>query len=172
MTNMVQTDLINQEISKPGDAVRVSPPLPAPRRLPCPPRLYAHPGCTTTRLIIPTRTGRPQVELFGESKGVLVCSPGRPLRPWFTVPDGCYALVTRFGKDEDYAEGQPIWPAGFHFGPPWLKVEFLVTKQSVVFNMPVKGCKTADNVTVQINLAVVFRIMADESKGENPENAR
>ena len=112
------------------------------------------------------------MELFGESKGVLVCAPGRPLRPWFTVPDGCYALVTRFGKDEDYAEGQPIWPAGFHFGPPWLKVEFLVTKQNVVFNMPVKGCKTADNVTVQINLAVVFRIMADESRGENPENAR
>ena len=27
-------------------------------------------------------------------------------------------------------------------------------------------------MTVQINLAVVFRIMADEEKGENPENAR
>ena len=132
MSQMVQTDLVTQEISEPGDAV----------------------------------------ELFGVSKGVIVCAPGRPLRPWFTVPDGCYALVTRFGKDEDYAEGQPIWPAGFHFGPPWLKVEFLVTKQSVVFNMPVKGCKTADNVTVQINLAVVFRIMADDAKGENPENAR
>lgn len=148
--------------------MRCAPPLPSPLPLAC----RAHPGCATTCLIIPTRAGRPQVELFGQSKGVLVCAPGRPLRPWFTVPDGCYALVTRFGKDEDYAEGQPIWPAGFHFGPPWLKVEFLVTKQSVVFNMPVKGCKTADNVTVQINLAVVFRIMADESKGENPENAR
>ena len=73
------------------------------------------------------------------------------------MPDGCFALVTRFGKDEDYEDGNPIWPAGFHFGPPWLKVEFLITKQSVVFNMPVKGCKTNDNVTVQINLAVVFR---------------
>ena len=116
----------------------------------------ASPGLPTGMLdhvrhdVMPTL--RPQVELFGKSKGVIVCAPGRPLRPWFSVPDGCYALVTRFGKDEDYAEGQPIWPAGFHFGPPWLKVAFLLTKQSVVFNMPVKGCKTADNVTVQINL--------------------
>ena len=44
---------------------------------------------------------------------------------------------------------------------PWVKVNNLVTKQSVVFNMPVKGCKTQDNVTVQINLSIVFRIMGD-----------
>lgn len=113
-----------------------------------------------------------QVTVFGNQPGVLVCSPGRSLRPWFSVPEGCYALVQRFGRDEDYAEGKPIWPAGFHWGPPWLKVENLITKQSVVFNMPVKGCKTADNVTVQINLAIVFRIMADEDRGEDPENAK
>jgi len=112
------------------------------------------------------------VELFGANKGLLVCRPGRSVRPYFSVPDGCFALVTRFGKDEDYEDGNPIWPAGFHFGPPWLKVEFLITKQSVVFNMPVKGCKTNDNVTVQINLAVVFRIMADRAKGEDPMMAR
>jgi len=112
------------------------------------------------------------VELFGTHKGVLVCRPGRALRPWFCVPDGCYALVTRFGKDEDYDDGQPIWPAGFHFGAPWVKVEFLITRQSVVFNMPVKGCKTSDNVTVQINLAVVFRVMCDPAKGEDPSMAR
>ena len=166
MATMVQTDLVTQDISEPGDAVRAS----APRlssvhqgSRPVPSRDVHQPKISGRR---------PQVELFGTSKGVIVCAPGRPFRPWFTVPDGCYALVTRFGKDEDYADGQPIWPAGFHFGPPWLKVEFLVTKQSVVFNMPVKGCKTADNVTVQINLAVVFRVMADEAKGENPENAR
>ena len=59
-----------------------------------------------------------------------------------------------------------------HFGAPWVKVEFLITKQSVVFNMPVKGCKTSDNVTVQINLAVVFRVMCDAEKGEDPMMAR
>ena len=45
---------------------------------------------------------------------------------------------------------------------PWIKVAFLVSKQTVVINMPVKGCKTQDNVTVQINLSIVFRIMGDE----------
>ena len=58
-----------------------------------------------------------------------------------------------------------MWPPGFYFGMPWTKVQNLVSKQSVVFNMPVKGCKTQDNVTVQINLAIVFRIRGDERWG-------
>lgn len=106
--------------------------------------------------------------LFGSDKGLLVCRPGRPLRPYFSIPDGCYALVTKFGKDFDYADGQPVWPPGFHFGNPWVKVANMVTKQSVVFDMPVKACKTQDNVTVQIDLAIVFRIMGDTALGEDP----
>jgi len=110
--------------------------------------------------------------LFGSEKGLLVCRPGRATRPWFSVPDGCYALVTRFGKDMMYEGDNPVWPAGFYWGPPWYKVSNIVTKQSVVFNMPVKGCKTQDNVTVQINLAIVFRIMGDTRKGEDPALVR
>ena len=56
--------------------------------------------------------------------------------------------------------GSAVWPPGFYFGMPWVQVSNLVSKQSVVFNMPVKGCKTQDNVTVQINLAVVFRCVS------------
>ena len=102
--DFVQTDLVMQDISEPGDAVRAHSPLPT--------RHHASPavrqGAQPRAHLIPTRAGRrPQVELFGASKGVIVCAPGRPLRPWFTVPDGCYALVTRFGKDEDYAGGHP-----------------------------------------------------------------
>merc|ERR1719443_522530 len=111
-------------------------------------------------------------ELFGREKGLLVARPGRYLRPWFAVPEGCYALVTRFGKDHDHPSGSPVWPPGLYFAAPWTKVSNLVSKQSVVFNMPVKGCKTQDNVTVQINLAVVFRIMGDASKGEDPSLVR
>merc|ERR1719359_536217 len=44
----------------------------------------------------------------------------------------------------------------------------LVTMQSVVFNMPVKNCKTQDNVSVEINLAIVFRICGDVEKNEDP----
>ena len=37
--------------------------------------------------------------VIGEEKGLLVCRPDRFIRPWFSVPEGCYALVTRFGQD-------------------------------------------------------------------------
>eukprot|EP00903_Cladosiphon_okamuranus_P005998 g5918.t1 len=54
-------------------------------------------------------------------------------------------------------------------GMPWrLKVSNLVTKQNVVFDLPVKGCTTKDNVTVEIDVAIVFRIMGDKEKNEDP----
>eukprot|EP00904_Undaria_pinnatifida_P005278 jgi/Undpi1/1880/HiC_scaffold_12.g05267.m1 len=61
-----------------------------------------------------------------------------------------------------------VWPPGLHMGMPWLKVSNLVTQQSVVFDLPVKGCKTKDNVSVTIDVAIVFRIMGDESRNEDP----
>lgn len=92
---------------------------------------------------------------------------------YFTIPSGCYALVTRHGADEDYENGSAVWPAGLHFPyMPWVGVSHLVTKQSIVLDLPVKGCKTKDNVTVTIDVALVFRIMGDESKGEDPELVR
>ena len=48
----------------------------------------------------------------------------------------------------------------------------MVSKSYCVFDIPVKGCKTSDNVTVTIDCSVVFRIMGDEKKGENPELVR
>jgi len=100
---------------------------------------------------------------------------------WFTVPEGFYALVTRFGKEEMYPGSgppSPCWPSGIHFGPPWLKVSHLVTKQSMVFNRPVRGCKTSDNVTVEIDMNIVLRVMGDEKgssvdrPNDDPENVR
>jgi hypothetical protein len=38
----------------------------------------------------------------------------------------------------------------------------------VIFDAPVKGCKTSDNVTVQMDISVAFRIMGDAKKGEDP----
>lgn len=66
---------------------------------------------------------------------------------------------------------QAVWPAGFHMGMPWrLKVSNLVTKQNVVFDLPVKGCTTRDNVTVEIDVAIVFRIMGDKDRVRNETN--
>lgn len=65
---------------------------------------------------------------------------------------------------------QAVWPAGFHMGMPWrLRVSNLVTKQNVVFDLPVKGCTTRDNVTVEIDVAIVFRIMGDSARVRSEE---
>ena len=118
-------------------------------------------------------------ELFATEKGLLLLRPsgGCCCSYFFTIPTGCYALVTKHGADMDYesADGtrSTVWPEGLHFFyPPWIGVSYLVTKQSVVLDLPVKACKTKDNVTVNIDMALVFRIMGDEALGEDPELVR
>ncbi|RHY98669.1 hypothetical protein DYB37_000977 [Aphanomyces astaci] len=116
-------------------------------------------------------------KMFGECKDgstVVILQPGRsPVMPYIRIPDGMYAIVQHHGKDVDYVDPvtgstSPIWPAGFHRASVFTKVAYLVTKQYVVFDTPVKGCKTADDVTVQIDMCLVFRITGDASKGEDP----
>ena len=36
----------------------------------------------------------------------------------------------------------------------FLRVSHMVTKQSIVFDTPVSGCKTQDNVTVHIDMCL------------------
>lgn len=43
------------------------------------------------------------------------------------------------------------------------RVAFLVSQQSCAYNAPVKNCPTKDNVMVQVDLAIIFRI-TDASK--------
>ena len=106
---------------------------------------------------------------------------------WFTIPDGFYALVTRHGALEDYTytidstTGQqtkksPVWPCGLHYGPPWLQVSHLVTKQDIVFHAKIDACSTRDNVTANIGLSIVLRVMGEEENStnhhprDNPQN--
>ncbi|GMF16127.1 unnamed protein product [Phytophthora lilii] len=117
--------------------------------------------------------------LFGacyNGNTVIMINP-RPsmFRPYIRVPEGMYALVQNQGRDLDYSKDDvksPVWPAGFHWAGPWTQVSHLVTKQFIVFETPVKGCKTADNVTVRIDMCLIFRIMGDASKGEDPNLVR
>jgi len=71
------------------------------------------------------------------------------------IPDGVYVVLQKFGKDLP-SKKQP--KAGFHFYPPWYHVSFLVSQQSCIYNAPVKGCPTMDNVKVQVDISLVFRI--------------
>lgn len=109
-------------------------------------------------------------EDFGSTPGLLVGVPSSSIiRPYITIPSGYYALVTSFGSQLRDKTGSTVWPAGIYFVPPWVSVSHLVTKGYSVFDTPCKGCKTKDNVTVQIDLDCVFRIMGDASLGENPD---
>ncbi|KAF4029471.1 SPFH domain / Band 7 family [Phytophthora infestans] len=117
--------------------------------------------------------------LFGacyNGNTVIMINP-RPsmFRPYIRVPEGMYALVQNQGRDMDFTKDGvkgPVWPAGFHWAGPWTQVSHLITKQFIVFETPVKGCKTADNVTVRIDICLIFRIMGDASKGEDPNLVR
>ncbi|KAF1794851.1 Stomatin family [Phytophthora cactorum] len=117
--------------------------------------------------------------LFGacyNGNTVIMINP-RPsmFRPYIRVPEGMYALVQNQGRDMDYTKDgvkSPVWPAGFHWAGPWTQVSHLITKQFIVFETPVKGCKTADNVTVRVDICLIFRIMGDASKGEDPNLVR
>lgn len=114
-------------------------------------------------------------EVFGrpmsDGSVPLVLLPGRScFKPYITIPEGCYAIVRRFGADIDHpGSGSALWPSGFHVAPPWTQVSHLITKQAFVFNTPVKGCKTADNVSLTIDVALTLRIMGEKSRGEDPE---
>mmetsp|Transcript_3118 Transcript_3118/g.4157 ORF Transcript_3118/g.4157 Transcript_3118/m.4157 type:complete len:527 (+) Transcript_3118:219-1799(+) len=113
-------------------------------------------------------------ELFSSQEGLLVLTPRRTCQnPFsFTIPSGCYALVTCKGIDVDYIDENrercAIWPPGLHFPyPPWYQISHLVTKQSAVFEVPVMACKTRNNVNVDIHVGLTFRIMGDTSLGED-----
>ena len=156
-------------------------------------------------------------EYFGANPGCLVVRPGNNnCVPWISIPEGCYALVTRTGGIINHpGSNSCVWPPGKHslglydmfvvdvahlglfflaknaqfqgslfsffsfcffcsFCFCLLNFSFsfpmpLVTKQHIVFDSPVKGCKTLDNVSVEIDNSVVFRIMGDEDMGEDPD---
>jgi len=118
-------------------------------------------------------------DLFATRRGLLVIQQKKRCCciTHFAIPSGFYALVTRRGLDLDYMDesGQrhAVWPPGLHFlYPPWVGVSYLVTKQSTVLPIPVEDCKTKDNFSVNIDVALTFRIMGDPDLGEDSKLVR
>ncbi|CAE8625576.1 unnamed protein product, partial [Polarella glacialis] len=78
------------------------------------------------------------------------------------IPSGFTAIVTRLGGVvEGHADGTKediSWSPGCHCFNPFNRVEFLVTKQLVVFDAPVKECKTKDAITISLDVMIVFEI--------------
>lgn len=44
---------------------------------------------------------------------------------------------------------------------PWTKIQFLVTKQNIIYRFPVRACPTFDNIFVALDIAVIFKCKED-----------
>ncbi|MEU4623183.1 SPFH domain-containing protein [Actinoplanes sp. NPDC023801] len=70
------------------------------------------------------------------------------------VPDGCAALITRFGKLE-----QVVGPGRIILLNPWKRVSYIVnTTREYPFNAPVREAPTKGGVKASIDLFIQFRI--------------
>jgi len=76
-----------------------------------------------------------------------------------TVPSGPYCIMHRFGKEVHEKE---LAPAGLQCALACNRIAYCVTQQACTYNAPVKSCPTADNVMVDCDLTLIFRI------GPNP----
>nr|WP_019546317.1 SPFH domain-containing protein [Streptomyces sulphureus] len=70
------------------------------------------------------------------------------------VPDGCQALITRFGKLE-----KVVGPGRVVLISPWKRVSYIVnTTREYPFNAPVREAPTKGGVKASIDLFIQFRI--------------
>lgn len=83
---------------------------------------------------------------------VLVPTPRWSCSPYFTVPSGVFCLLQKFGKNVGVAN------PGLHMKCGWWKVSHVVSKQAQTYDAPVKHCPTSDNVHVNVDVVVIFKI--------------
>jgi len=77
---------------------------------------------------------------------------------WTSVPSGFVAMVSRFGADISGDAEDGSWEPGFHCVWPWHSVDRLVSKQLIVFDAPVKACKTKDDISINLDTLVVLEM--------------
>ena len=99
-------------------------------------------------------------DVFAKDAGLMVARPKRGCMPCIMIPHGFHALVTYNGAEME-RNGSYVWSSGCMCATCLTGISHLVTKQYVVFDAPVKGCKTQDNVSVTIDVALVFRVCGD-----------
>jgi len=77
---------------------------------------------------------------------------------WISIPSGFSAIVSKFGAVVEGDEEDGTWSPGWHCFSPLYNVDKMVSKQLIIFDTPVKGCKTKDAITVHIDVLIVFEI--------------
>ncbi|CAI5730448.1 unnamed protein product [Peronospora destructor] len=95
---------------------------------------------------------------------VVIINPGRsPVKP--CIPTLSYS--TKDGTRTTSSQHTRV--ASEPFTLPQSSQRWLISsrKQYIVLNTPVKGCKTAEDVTVDIDMCLMLYVMRDESNGED-----
>mmetsp|Transcript_43100 Transcript_43100/g.99838 ORF Transcript_43100/g.99838 Transcript_43100/m.99838 type:complete len:459 (-) Transcript_43100:78-1454(-) len=78
---------------------------------------------------------------------------------YVSIPEGFSAIVTKFGAEVKGDEHDGTWSPGRHCFWPLYEVDKLVSKQLIIFDTPVKDCKTKDAITVNLDVLVIFEIV-------------
>lgn len=79
--------------------------------------------------------------------------------PYISIPAGFSATVQSVGGAKKPGSNEDdTWPSGFHCLCPWNSVDRLVSQQTIVFDAPVRECKTKDAVSSQIDVMITFHI--------------
>jgi len=101
---------------------------------------------------------RQSLSIFSKKQGtgeiplVLVPSARPTLSMMMQVPSGVTCLMQKFGAHSGIAE------PGLHIKPWYWRVAYVVTNQSCTYDAPVTRCPTSDDVHVNVDVVLVFRI--------------
>eukprot|EP00475_Leptophrys_vorax_P035463 TRINITY_DN58481_c0_g1_i1.p1 TRINITY_DN58481_c0_g1~~TRINITY_DN58481_c0_g1_i1.p1 ORF type:complete len:414 (+),score=124.05 TRINITY_DN58481_c0_g1_i1:92-1333(+) len=81
-----------------------------------------------------------------------------------TVPSGANSIIQSWGADHDE---KTLAAPGLHCLPSWHQIAYCVTKQANTYKAPIQSCPTSDNVMVDCDLTIVFRITDEPTQVRN-----
>lgn len=79
---------------------------------------------------------------------------------YVSIPSGFSAIVSKFGAQQKGDMEDDTWSPGCHFFHCLLQVDKLVSKQLIIFDTPVRDCKTKDAITVNIDVMITFEVVS------------
>jgi len=126
---------------------------------------YSHSKCVQRTVNNPTDAAR----VFADSRNNEICLVVVPEElkccccyfPYISIPSGYNILYQRWYRNLGQLEAgvKPCWP--FYY-----RVSHMVTQATITYNAPSRQVPTADNVMVDINLSLTFRIEKNREDAE------
>eukprot|EP00569_Conticribra_weissflogii_P000405 CAMPEP_0171356762 /NCGR_PEP_ID=MMETSP0878-20121228/45886_1 /TAXON_ID=67004 /ORGANISM="Thalassiosira weissflogii, Strain CCMP1336" /LENGTH=415 /DNA_ID=CAMNT_0011862789 /DNA_START=598 /DNA_END=1845 /DNA_ORIENTATION=- len=93
---------------------------------------------------------------FAEIPIVLTPKSPRLFSVGVNVPSGPFVLWQKWHKNMGL-----LSPGLLVFWPGWNRISHIVTRATITYNAPTRNCPTADNVMVNVDLSLTFRIGPD-----------